>query len=271
MPEASEWSFQWACGMARIRTVVVEDQLASREHLVSSLNAEPDVEVVAACGGGRDAIEAIRSSRPDLVFLDLDLPDVDGFRVIEEVGPDAMPPTIFVTAFDEFAVRAFEFHAFDYLLKPFGRERLHQALDRARQHLGAEREGELARRLMALVHDARPSRQPDNGRFLVKAGGRVLFVPFVDIDSVEAHGNYVRIHAGTRSHVIRETMQSVERRLLAQRFARVHRSRIVNLDRVTELRARGNGEYELVLHDGASFRVGRAYRESVQQRLRSGC
>ena len=256
--------------MARIRTLVVEDQLASREHLVSSLNAEPDVEVVAACGGGRDAIEAIRSSRPDLVFLDLDLPDVDGFRVIEEVGPDSMPPTIFVTAFDEFAVRAFEVHAFDYLLKPFGRERLHQALERARAHLGAEREGELARRLMALVHDARPHRPAENGRFLVKAGGRILFVPYTEIDFVEADGNYVRIHAGPRSHVIRETMQSVEKRLLAQRFARVHRSRIVNLDRVTELRARGNGEYELMLRDGSSVRVGRAYREAVQQRLRTG-
>jgi two-component system LytT family response regulator len=256
--------------MARIRTIVVEDQLTSREHLVSSLTAEPDIEVVAACAAGRDAIDAIRSSRPDLVFLDLDLPDVDGFRVIEEVGPDAMPPTIFVTAFDEFAVKAFEVHAFDYLLKPFGRERLHEALERARQHLGTEREGELARRLMALVHDARPSRAADGGRFLVKAGGRILFVPYSDIDLVEAHGNYVRIHAGARSHVIRETMQSVEKRLLPQRFARVHRSRIVNLDRVTELRARGNGEYELVLRDGSSVRVGRAYRESLQERLKNG-
>lgn len=254
--------------MARIRTVVVEDQLPSREHLVSSLNAEPDVEVVAACGAGRDAIDAIRSCRPDLVFLDLDLPDLDGFRVIEEVGPETMPPTIFVTAFDEFAVRAFEVHAFDYLLKPFGRDRLHQALERARQHLGAEREGELARRLLALVHDARPSRPVDGERFLVKAAGRILFVPFGEIDSVESDGNYVRIHAGTRSHVIRDTMQNVEKRLLPRRFARVHRSRIVNLERVRELRARGNGEYELVLRDGSSFKVGRAYREQLQDRLK---
>jgi two-component system, LytTR family, response regulator len=256
--------------MSRIRTIVVEDQLASREHLVASLNAEPDVEVVAACAAGRDAIDAIRSNRPDLVFLDLDLPDLDGFRVIEEVGPAAMPPTIFVTAFDEFAVRAFEFHAFDYLLKPFGRERLRQALERARHYLGAEREGELARRLMALVHDARPTRQAETGRFLVKAGGRILFVPFSEIDYVEADGNYVRLHAGPRSHVIRETMQSVEKRLASQRFARVHRSRIVNLDRATELRARGNGEYELVLQNGSSFRVGRAFRDALQQRLKSG-
>ncbi len=254
--------------MARIRTVVVEDQLPSREHLVSSLNAEADVEVVAACGAGRDAIEAIRACRPDLVFLDLDLPDLDGFRVIEEVGAEAMPPTIFVTAFDEFAVRAFEVHAFDYLLKPFGRDRLHQALERARLHLGAEREGELARRLLALVHDARPSRPVDGERFLVKSGGRILFVPFSEIDSVESDGNYVRIHAGTRSHVIRETMQSVEKRLLPRRFARVHRSRIVNLERVRELRARGNGEYELVLRDGSSFKVGRAYRDQLQEKLR---
>jgi two-component system LytT family response regulator len=257
--------------MARIRTLVVEDQLLAREHLVGWLNAESDVDVVGACSGGWQAIEAIRSLRPDLVLLDLDLPDIDGFRVIEEVGAEAMPTTIFVTAFDEFAVRAFEVHAFDYLLKPFGKERLHDALERARLHLGTERESELARRLMALVHDARPARPSANGgRFLVKSGGRILFVPFSDIDFVEADGNYVRIHAGARSHVIRETMQSVEQRLAEQRFARVHRSRIVNLDRITELRARGNGEYELVLRDGSRFRVGRAYRDLLQERLKAG-
>ena len=238
----------------------------AREHLVSLLGEEPDVDVVAACCSGREAVESIGTLRPDLVFLDLDLPGLDGFGVIDAVGPAVMPPTIFVTAYDEFARRAFDVHAFDYLLKPFSRARLREALQRARRHLGSERDGELARRLMSLVQDGRPAKT-GAPRFLVRAGGRVLFVPFADIDWVESDGNYVRLHAGGRSHVVRETMASIERRLAGRRFARVHRTRIVNLDRVSVLEARGNGEYDVVMVDGARFRVGRVFRESVQRRL----
>jgi two-component system LytT family response regulator len=254
--------------MKQIRTLVIEDQQLAREHLVTLLGEEPDIDVVAACSTGRQAVESIGMLRPDLVFLDLDLPELDGFEVIDAVGPEAMPPTIFVTAYDEFALRAFDVHAFDYLLKPFSRTRLQEALERARLHFGSEREGELARRLMSLAQDARPARAAAS-RFLVRAGGRVLFVPFAEIDWVESDGNYVRLHAGGRRHVMRETMASIEGRLAGQRFARVHRTRIVNLDRVRALEARGNGEYDIVMVNGARFRVGRVFRESVQRRLQA--
>jgi two-component system, LytTR family, response regulator len=251
--------------MSRIRTLVVEDQPIARERLVELLESEPDVEVVGATDNGVDAVEAIRRLRPDLVFLDLQIPDLDGFGVITEIGA-AMPLTIFVTAHDEYALRAFDVHAFDYLLKPFGRERLQQALGRARLRLAEGREEQLARRLMSMVQEAGGSKtMPD--RLMVKSGGRVLFVALGELDAVESEGNYVRLHVGARVHLVRETMASIEERLGQDRFCRVHRGWIVNLDRVRELHVRPNGEHELVTHEGRGYRVGRAYRDAVQARL----
>ncbi len=251
--------------MSRIRTLVVEDQPMARERLVELLESEPDIEVVSAAGSGRDAVEAIRRLRPDLVLLDLQIPDLDGFGVIAELG-EAMPLTIFVTAYDEYALRAFDVHAFDYLLKPFGRERLQQALGRARLRLAERREEQLARRLVALVNDVSGARSaPD--RLMVKSAGRVVFIAIDELDAVESEGNYVRLHAGERVHLVRETMASIERRLGQDRFCRVHRGWIVNLERVSEMHIRPSGEHELVTHAGRRYRVGRAYRDAVQARL----
>ena len=251
--------------MARIRTLVVEDQPIARERLVELLQAEPDVEVIGAADTGLGAVDAIRRLTPDLVFLDLQIPDLDGFGVISEIG-HTMPLTIFVTAYDEYALRAFDVHAFDYLLKPFGRDRLQQALSRARTRLAEGREEQLARRLVAMVQDVGgPKPLPD--RLMVKSGGRVVFIALDELDAVESEGNYVRLHAGSRVHLVRETMASIEERLGQDRFCRVHRGWIVNLDRVRELHVRPNGEHELVTHEGRTYRVGRAYRESVQARL----
>jgi two-component system LytT family response regulator len=250
-----------------IRALIVEDEAMARDQLVGLLREEPDIEVVGACDSGPAAIAALRSTPVDLVFLDLEMPGMDGFGVMEAIGPDAMPPTIVVTAHDEYALKAFDVHAFDYLLKPFGRERLQEALERMRLYLGSEREGDLARRLLALTRDTRPA-EPQGARFLVKSGGRVLFVGFGEIDWIESSGNYVRLHAAGRMHVMRETMSSIEQRLAGRRFARVHRTRIVNLDRVAALHARGNGEYDVELRDGTKFPVGRAYREELEERLK---
>lgn len=251
--------------MARIRTLVVEDQALAREHLIELLESEPDVEVVGVSESGVEAVDAIRRLSPDLVFLDLQMPEVDGFGVISEVGR-RMPLTIFVTAYDEYAIRAFDVHAFDYLLKPFGRERLRQALARARAHLAESREEQLARRLVSLVHDVRgPKPLPE--RLMVRSSGRVMFLPLDELDAVESEGNYVRLHTGARALLVRETMASIEARLGHERFCRVHRGWIVNLDRVRELRVRPNGEHELVTHEGRPYKVGRAYREAVQSRL----
>lgn len=251
--------------MSRIRTLVVEDQPIARDRLVELLSAEPDVEVVGAADSGLEAVEAIRRLSPDLVFLDLQIPELDGFGVIAEIGR-AMPLTIFVTAHDEYALKAFDVRAFDYLLKPFGRERFQQALARARSRLAEGRDEQLARRLVSLVQDVGgPKALPD--RLMVKSGGRVVFLPLDELDAIESEGNYVRLHAGSRVHLVRETMASIEARLGHERFCRVHRGWIVNLDRVRELHVRPNGEHELVTHDGRTYRVGRAFRETVQARL----
>jgi two-component system, LytTR family, response regulator len=253
--------------MAAIRTVVVEDQALARDRLVELLSEEIDVEVIAACGSGADAIASIRALAPDLVLLDLQMPDGDGFDVLTQVG-SAMPLTIFVTAYDEFALRAFEVHAFDYLLKPFGRERLRQALARARAHLAERREEQLARRFVSLVGDATPDApRKVSDRLAVKSGGRVVLLAVSDLDAIESEGNYVRLHTGGRVHLVRETMANIEGRLVGHRFCRVHRGWIVNLDRVQELVARSTSDPELVMRDGRKVRVGRAYRHAVERRL----
>ncbi len=251
--------------MSPIRTLVVEDQPIARERLVELLQSEPDIEIVGATDSGTDAVAAIRRLSPDLVFLDLRIRDLDGFGVIAELG-HGMPLTIFVTAHDEYALRAFDVHAFDYLLKPFGRERFQEALDRARARLAEGREEKLARRLVSLVQDVgSPKTLPD--RLMVKSGGRVVFLQLDELDAVESEGNYVRLHAGARVYLVRETMASIEARLGHDRFCRVHRGWIVNLDRVREMHVRPNGEHELVTNEGRTYRVGRAFREAVQARL----
>ena len=252
--------------MNQIRTVIADDQPMARERLTALLSEEPDVQVVAACASGAEAVNAIERHRPDLVFLDMQMPELDGFGVIAAVGPERMPSVVFVTAYDEFALRAFDVHALDYLLKPFGRQRFQKALDRARDHLSRERAGDLARRLLALVEEARPAHAMRE-RLMVRSGARVVFIEVRQIDWVEAEGNYVRLHVGDESHLIRDTMHAVEGRLGSQ-FLRIHRSRIANVDKVQELRIASNGEYEVVLRTGRALRVSRLYRDKVQDSLR---
>ena len=252
--------------MNQIRTVIADDQPMARERLTALLSEEPDVQVVAACASGAEAVTAIERHRPDLVFLDMQMPELDGLGVIAAVGPERMPSVVFVTAYDEFALRAFDVHALDYLLKPFGRQRFQKALDRARDHLSRERAGDLARRLLALVEEGRPA-QPRRERLMVRSGARVVFVDVQHVDWVAAEGNYVRLHVGDESHLIRETMHAVEARL-GSKFVRIHRSRIVNTDRVQEMRITSSGEYELMLRTGRTLRVSRLYRDKVSERLR---
>jgi two-component system, LytTR family, response regulator len=253
--------------MTPIRVVIADDQPMARERLVALLAEQRDVNIVATCASGAEAVTAIEAYRPELVFLDMQMPELDGFGVISAVGPERMPPVVFVTAYDQFALRAFEVHALDYLLKPFGRQRFEQALERARQHLAREHAGELATRLMALVQDAQ-IRRPAAERLVVRSGARVVFVDVANIDWVEAEGNYVRLHVGNDSHLMRETMLAMEQRLGATQFIRIHRSRIVNADRVKELRLTPNGDYEAVLRSGTTLGVSRLYRDALQERLK---
>ena len=248
-----------------IRVLVADDQPMARDRLVSLLAAEPGVEVAATAASGPEAVASIRRSAPDLVFLDLQMPGMDGFQVIETIGVDRMPPTVFVTAYDDYAVRAFEVQAIDYLLKPFARQRFQAALARARKQLERDRQGELAQRLRELLKAGRSDAGSE--RLLIKTGGRVSFVDIDSIDWVEAEGNYVRIHAGPHVHLLRDTMNSLIARIGERQFFRIHRSRIVNIARVKELSIAGGGDYHVLLQDGTRLSLSRLYRDTLQAQL----
>ena len=252
--------------MSKIRTMVVDDEPVARERMVGLLSQEKDIELVGQCADGQQAVNAIQQQHPDLVFLDVQMPVCDGFGVIEQVGADRMPPVVFVTAYDEYALKAFEVHAIDYLLKPFGRDRFQQTLQHAREHLERRRAGDLGKRLLALVQDLKPEPQKLD-RLVVKSGGRVFFLRTDEIDWIEAAGNYVRLHLSEDSHLFRETMNNMEARLDGRRFVRIHRSRIVNTDRIKELQPWFNGEYVVVLQNGTRLTLSRGYREKLQERL----
>ncbi len=252
--------------MTKIRTLVVDDEPIARERILALLQQENDVEVIGQCADGVQAVSAIQQQSPDLVFLDVQMPGCDGFGVIQNIGPDRMPTVVFVTAYDEYALRAFEVHALDYLLKPFGKDRFQETLKHARESLERRRAGDLGRRLLALVHDLKPEQQRLD-RLVVKSGGRVFFLRTDEIDWIEAAGNYVRLHLGEESHLFRETMNGMESRLDTRRFVRIHRSRIVNTERIKELQPWFNGEYVVILRNGTRLTLSRGYREKLQEQL----
>jgi two-component system LytT family response regulator len=257
--------------MERIRTVIADDEPLARRGIRAHLNLEKDIEIVSECRNGREAVTAIESSSPDLVFLDVQMPELDGFGVVEAVGVDHMPPVIFVTAYDRHALKAFEVNALDYLLKPFDSERFARAVQRARKQISRASLGDLSGRLKSLLADlaSRPE-QKNPHRLVIKSAGRISFLDVAEIDWVEAADNYVRLHAGRESHLLRETMNSLEKRLDPEQFLRIHRSRIVNIARVKELRPLFRGEYDLTLKDGTRLETGRGYRDQVQRLLNDG-
>ena len=252
--------------MQKIRTLVVDDDPLARERLTSLLGLETDIEVIGQCRDGGDAARAITEHTPDLVFLDVQMPGLNGFEVIEAVGTEKMPLVIFVTAYDQHALKAFQVRALDYLLKPFERERFHEALQRARTQIQRAETGDLGRRLLALVKDLRRD-QPKTDRLVVKSGGRLFFLRTDEIDWIEAAGNYVRLHVGNTSHLLRETMNAIESRLDPEKFFRIHRSRIVNMERIQEMQPWLNGEYAVLLRTGTRLTLSRGYREKLQDRL----
>jgi two-component system LytT family response regulator len=250
----------------KIRVLVADDEPLARERLRTLLAREDWLEIVAECPNGPETIDSIGRLQPDLVFLDIQMPGATGFEVIEAVGPARMPLVVFVTAFDHYALRAFDVHALDYLLKPFDRERFEQALGRARQQLERRTNGDLERRLLELVQDLKPSAQRLE-RFVIKSGGRVFFVRAEEIDWIEAAGNYVKLHVGAEAHLFRETMNALEAQLDPDTFFRIHRSHIVNIERVKELQPWFNGEYVVFLQNGTRLTLSRGYREKLQERI----
>jgi two-component system, LytTR family, response regulator len=245
----------------------VDDEPLARERIRCLLKQETDVEVVGEAADGQSAIQALRNLRPDLLFLDVQMPGCDGFGVLEKLDADEVPVTVLVTAFDRYALQAFEVHALDYLLKPFDRRRFQESLRRARDQLRQAPNAEFGRRMLALCQDVATGETIYLERLIVKSGGRVLFVPIAEIDWVEAAGNYVRLHHGPNEHLIRETMNNLESKLDPRKFLRIHRSTMVNIDRVQELQPSFHGDYVVVLTTGAQLTLSRGYRESIQDKL----
>ena len=246
----------------KIRALIVDDEPLARQRIRTLLEADPDVEVVGECADGRSAVAAVREQAPDLLFLDVQMPLLDGFGVLAALGAGPLPVVIFVTAHDRYALRAFEVHALDYLLKPFDRERFRTALGRAKAQVRREPDGDVSRRLLALLRDVQQARKPLE-RLVVKSGGRVYFVRTEDIDWIEAAGNYVRLHVGKEAHLLRESMAGLEARLDAGRFLRIHRSTIVNIEHIRELQPAFHGDYAVILRDGTQLTLSRSYRATL--------
>ena len=233
-----------------ITAVIVDDEPLARSNLAVLLRLDPKIEIVGECGSGVDAPELIRNTKPDLVFLDVQMPECDGFDVLELLGKDVPPAVVFVTAYDQYALRAFEAGALDYLLKPFDNARFDLALDRAKQKIKLGKD--LPRKLE---------------RFAIKSAGRVSFLRPSEIDWIEAADYYACLHVGQRTHMLRRSISELEQDLDPAIFCRIHRSTIVNLDRVHGLKLSEDGEYEVVLENGTKLRLSRSYRKQLQNRL----
>ena len=251
---------------ARIRVLVVDDEPLAREKIRTMVRDDPEIEIIGECVNGREAIAAVAAEMPDLLLLDVQMPEVDGFAVLHALKGARMPLVIFVTAFDHYAVHAFEVHALDYLLKPFDRERFQAAINRAKTHLQRERNGNLDQRILALLKQIEAESKYLE-RLVVKTAGRVFFLPTDEIDWIEAEGNYVSVHTSKKAYLIRETISSLESQLDPKKFIRIHRSTIVNLSRIQELQSWSHGEYRVILYDGTELTLSRNYRENLQNAL----
>ena len=259
----------------KIRTLIVDDEPLARRNLRLLLENDPQIEILDECRNGREAVKAINALSPDLIFLDIQMPEMDGFDVLERVGTDQIQAIIFVTAFDQYALKAFDVHALDYLLKPFDDERFAHALRRAKAQIEAREINRLSKRLLALLDERetqreRSSRRQDYlTRLMIKVSGRVVLLKVDEIDFIEADGNYAKLHVGRKAHLLREKMHDLEERLDPARFVRIHRSVIVNLDRIKEMQPHFNGDYIVVLADGRQLRLSRTRRENLETRLRA--
>jgi two-component system, LytTR family, response regulator len=253
---------------ALVRTVIADDERLARQKLLILLQSEPQVHVVAECQDGRQTVSAIRSLRPDLLLLDIQMPDLDGFQVLAEIPAEEMPVVIFTTAYDQYAIRAFEANALDYLLKPFDQERLHHAVERAQSMLSKERDRAITHRILSLLSQVRsvtPSAAQSDQRLVIRANGRVVFLDLDNIEWVEAAANYVRLNVGKESYLFRETISRISERLDANLFVRIHRSTIVNVRKIKELIPVNSGEYVVVLKSGRELSCSRGYRAALQE------
>jgi len=249
------------------KALIIDDEALARRRLRSMLSKNPALEVIGECANGEDAVVAILNSSPDLIFLDVQMPEMDGFEVLEAVGRESMPAVIFVTAYDQYALKAFEVHAVDYLLKPFNRDRLEQALSRAMTALENREVGDLNRSILALL-DKLKEGIPYARRLLVKAHSRIHLVPVNDIEWIEADDYYARVHLGQNSFLIRESLSHLQQRLDPGQFLRIHRSSIINIRYLKELQSWFHGEYLAILKNGTKLHISRNYQKDVLASLK---
>jgi two-component system LytT family response regulator len=247
---------------SKIRTLIVDDEPLARDKVRMLLARDGDIEIVGECADGEEAIEAIRKKNPDLLFLDIQMPGPDGFEVLKAVGVERIGAVVFVTAYDQHALRAFEVHALDYLLKPFANKRFKETLQRAKEHLARSHNGLLTDQLQSLLSDLNGGREHLE-RLVIRSAGRVFFVKVDEIDWIEASGNYVTLHVGRNTHLLRQTMNGIEEQLDKQKFVRIHRSTLVNIERIKELSPLFHGDYVVTLHDGTRLTLSRNYRENL--------
>jgi len=261
-----------------INVVIVDDEPLAREGISLRLQQEKDINIVAECENGSDAIRTILSLKPDLVFLDIKMPKVNGFDVVNAVGSEHMPPVIFLTAYDEYAIEAFNAHAIDYLLKPIDNERFKECLSHAREHILKNKISQRSEQLTQLLNQTQgltstpnsthlSAANVNNERLVIRSNGHVYLLKSEDIYWVEAEGDYVSVHTPQKSHLVRETMKNMEQRLSEQGFQRVHRSSIVNLHYVSELISLDSGDYQIILRDNTKVKLSRNYRDILYQRL----
>ncbi|MDA0378168.1 MAG: response regulator [Bacteroidetes bacterium] len=251
-----------------LKVLIVDDESLARDTVRLLLEEAEDIRVVEECADGLQAVAAIRTHQPDLVFLDVQMPGLTGLEVVAEIGADRMPPVVFVTAYDEYAVKAFETSAIDYLVKPFSDERFEAALDRVRKQVRQQRRADLEERLRHLLAETRPAGPNSGGtRFLVKDRGTIRFVDAAEIDWVEAAGDYVLLHGSGEKNMIRETMSGMEERLPSESFVRIHRSTIVRIGAIREIKPYFHGDYILYLRDGTELKLSRRYWSHVESVL----
>jgi two-component system LytT family response regulator len=251
----------------KIRTLIVDDERLARARVRRMLKGEADIEIVGECRNGKEAVRFILQEKPDLVFLDVQMPEMSGLEVLQTIGAKAVPALVFVTAFDQYAVQAFDFYALDYLLKPFARERFARTLWRVKEQFErqtsspapAQAPDNLEERLVSLIRDLNEKKYLE--RIVVKTAGRVFFLKTDEIDWIEAAGNYLELHVGRATHLIRETMHGIEGKLDPSKFLRIHRSVIVQIDRIKEMHPMFSGDYAVMLRDGSELSMSRTFRD----------
>ncbi|HEY6122189.1 MAG TPA: LytTR family DNA-binding domain-containing protein [Pyrinomonadaceae bacterium] len=249
-----------------IRVLIVDDEPLARGVLREMLQSDSDVAIVGECVNGKEAVQSIQELTPDLLFLDIQMPEMGGFEVLDALQGTRMPHLVFVTAYDQYAVRAFEVHALDYILKPFDRERFEASWQRAKAQVLREHNGGVEQRILSLLEDLKAGTKYLE-RLVIKSSGRIYFLETNDIDWIQAEGNYVSVHAGKKAHLLRETITSLESQLDPKKFLRIHRSAIVRIDRIKELQPWFHGEYHIVLNDGTELTLSRNYRDRLQEAL----